>query len=56
MTEAIWCRCAWCEEEATFNGPDPEEEWRTSGWLIHLTDEGEAEYCSLGCAISAMNP
>jgi len=53
--KAIWSKCAWCEEEATFAGDDPEEEWATSGWLIHLSEDGgEKEFCSLSCAISAL--
>lgn len=51
--EAIQASCVWCESEATFSGENPEEEWRHSGWLIRLDEEGgEREYCGLACAIS----
>jgi len=52
--ESIWVKCHWCEEEQTFNGEDPEKEWREAGWLIHLSDEGEHEFCSLSCAIASL--
>ena len=54
--ERLEVTCSWCEETCVFDGADPEEEWRQSGWMIHLTDDGEHDYCSLDCCISAMNP
>ena len=56
MVDAIYVKCDWCEEEATFNGPEPKEELREAGWLLHVDSEGERDYCSLGCCISALNP
>ena len=53
-TLSITAVCAWCEETKTFAGEDPEKEWMESGWLIHMNDGEETEYCSLSCAISAL--
>lgn len=54
MIESITSTCGWCETKETFDGEDPEKDWREAGWLTFI-NEDETDYCSLGCAISALN-
>lgn len=54
MVESESWRCEWCEDEQTFKGEDAEQQAREAGWLTHIDEEGEREYCSLACAISAL--
>lgn len=60
VLKEIQVTCCWCEEHATFDGDDPETEWREAGWLTVIKDstvggeDDERDYCSVACAISAL--
>lgn len=54
MIESITSRCGWCETKETFDGDDPEKEWREAGWLTLINDDGETDFCSLDCCISSL--
>lgn len=51
---ALYTKCSWCEEEAVFNGPDPEQEAQEAGWfqVTEYQDYPNLDFCSVGCAIS----
>lgn len=50
---SITATCEWCTASETFNGDDPENEWREAGWFLHLVGDEEREYCCLACVIAA---
>lgn len=52
MVESITATCEWCEETRTFDGPDPEKEWREAGWFQFQGEEEDMDFCSKACAVS----
>ena len=54
MTEPLTFTCEWCESQETFTGEDPWDQWEQSGWLVHVDETSEKDYCCLDCAIAAL--